>query len=77
MLSPYCRKLQETPSKEEKLIPNLYNKAKYVLHYKNLQFYLNQGIRLTKIHRIIEFTEKPWLKIDFNTIQRKKRKERL
>ena len=75
MLSPYCRRLKESgPSNIEKLIPNLNNKSKYVLHYKNLEFYQNLGLKVTKIHRIIEFTEKPWLKdyIDFNTNQRKK-----
>ncbi len=34
MLSPYCRKLRETLTKIEKLIKKLYNKSKYVLHYK-------------------------------------------
>ncbi len=46
MLSPYCKRLQETPSNVEKLISKLYNKSKYVLHYKNLQFYLNQGTKI-------------------------------
>ena len=55
-------------SKVAKLIPNLYDKEKYVLHYKNLQQYLDLGMKLKKIHRGIEFIEKPWLKgyVDLN-----------
>ena len=37
-----------------KLVPNLGNKSKYVLHYKNLLLYLLLGIKLTKIHRILK-----------------------
>ncbi|KAK3108933.1 hypothetical protein FSP39_019099 [Pinctada imbricata] len=56
-----------------KLIPNLRNKQNYVIHYKNLKLYLKKGLKLTKIHRILEFDQSPWLKpyIDFNTEQRK------
>ena len=53
----------------EKLIPNLRDKKKYVVHYKNLSQYLDLGLRLTRIHRGIKFEESEWLKtyIDINT----------
>ena len=53
----------------KKLIPNLRDKEKYVIHYKNLKQYLDLGLELTCIHRGIKFEESEWLKtyIDINT----------
>ena len=60
----------------EKLVPNLMDKTKYVLHYRNLQLYLSLGMKLKKIHRILEFNEAPWMEpyIRMNTEFRKKSK---
>ena len=77
MLSKYCKKIADKykikVSDVKKLIPNLGNKIKYVLHYKNLQLYLLLGMRLTKFHRILRFKQSDWMKnyIDFNTEKRK------
>ena len=56
-----------------KLIPNLRDKVKYVVHYKNLQYYLSLGMKLIKVHRILKFKQSNWLKeyIEFNTEKRK------
>ncbi len=56
-----------------KLVPNLETKHNYVLHYRNLKYYLSKGMILRKVHRAIGFTQSCWLKpyIDFNTEQRK------
>ena len=56
-------------NKVSKLIPNLGDKKKYVLHYKNLRQYLKLGLKLTHIHRGIKFKESPWLEkyISLNT----------
>ena len=48
-------------NKVSKLIPNLGDKKKYVLHYENLKQYLKLGLKLTHIHRGIKFNESPWL----------------
>ena len=59
-------------SSTEKLILDLHNKKNYIVHDRVLDFYLEQGLELTKIHRIISFKEESWLKpyIEFNTAQR-------
>ena len=61
----------------KKLICNLQNKKKYVVLIKSLKQALNQGLKLKKIHRIIEFNQKAWLKpyIDMNTGLRKLAKD--
>ena len=80
MLSDYCREIKDkfkiSSGNVNKLIPTLRDKKNYVLHEENLKLYLSLGLKLKKIHRVLEFSEKPWLKeyIDFNTEKRKKAK---
>ena len=59
-----------------KLIPNLHDKKKYVVHHETLKLYLKYGLKITKIHRGVTFKESPWMKeyIDMNTELRKKGK---
>ncbi|GFQ87084.1 uncharacterized protein TNCT_173661 [Trichonephila clavata] len=78
MISPTSRNILQTFDFEnfhesEKLVPNLMNKNNYIVYYKNLQLYLSLGIKLTKVHKVLSFKQKPWLKpyIEFNTNQRK------
>ena len=57
----------------KKLVCNLRNKKKYVVHIKSLKQALNHGLKSKKVHRIIEFNQEAWLKpyIDMNTELRK------
>ena len=64
-------------NKCKKLVCNLYDKKKYVVHINSLKQALNHGLKLKKNHRIIEFIQKVWLKpyIDMNTELRKLARE--
>ena len=60
-------------NKCNKLVCNLYDKKKYVVHINSLKQALNHGLKLKKIHGIIEFNQEAWLNsyIDMNTELRK------
>ena len=64
-MSEYQRRLMTdldlTMPNTEKLVLTLEDKEKHVTHYRNLQFYLRQGMRLTKVHRAKEFDQEPWM----------------
>ena len=40
----------------EKLVPDVFDKGKYVIHYWNLQFYWRLGLKFKKIHCILDST---------------------
>ena len=69
-----CEKIEI--NEVEKLVPNLYNKKKYVIHIRALDQALKLGLILEKVHRVIELNQSAWLKpyIDFNTELRTKAK---
>jgi hypothetical protein len=62
--------------KISKLVPNFYDKERYVCHIKNLKYYIEKGLVVKKIHRVLQFKQSDWLKkyIDFNTTERAKSK---
>ena len=55
-----------------KLLLTLYDREHYFVHYSVLKFYLAMGLTLKKVHRVIKYKQKPWLReyIDFNSNQR-------
>jgi hypothetical protein len=69
MLSPFCTSMNANHVFTEKLIGSLQTKIKYKVHYRNLKLYLSLGMKLIKVHRVVVFKQKPWLKsyIELNT----------
>ena len=69
---PERRKLE----KAEKLVCSTEDKEKYVIHIRTLKQALNNGLKLKKLHRVIKFKQKAWLKpyIDMNMKLRKEAK---
>ena len=61
-----------------KLVTNLHDKNEYVVHIRNLKQASNNGLNLKKVHRVIKFNQKAWLKphIKMNTEVRKIAKKR-
>jgi len=66
-LSPYSQKLAQkldikTDCKVEKLVTTFKTKHSYVVHFRTLQLYLSEGMKLIKIHRVLKFKQKAFLR---------------
>ena len=63
MLSGYCKNVAKkyfiSIGQVNKLIQTLKDKKEYVLHYRNLQLYLDLGLKINKVHRVLEFDKSP------------------
>ena len=76
-MSDYQKRLMKDldlkPPDSEKLLLTREDKSNYVLHYRNLQFYLKQGMKLKRVHRVLEFEQECWMEpyIRMNTEFRK------
>lgn len=69
---PFCPEKKICATGDERLITDLTSKKNYVVHYSYLNECLENGLLLRKVHRVLKFKQKPWLKpyVDFNTEQR-------
>ena len=70
--SPFQKQFpQQLP--QQRLTPNLMDKKRYIIHYRDLKLYTELGMQVTKIHRVLSFAQSRWLKpyIDYNTECRK------
>jgi hypothetical protein len=85
MLSPFQLQLKEqikeecggySPTASNKLIPHLMEHKNYCIHYRNLKYVVELGLKITKVHNILSFKQKAWMKpyIDLNTNKRKQAK---
>ena len=57
----------------EKLVPNLKDKKRYAVHIKALNQALKHGLKVKRLHRVIEFQQSKWMKayVILNTSLRK------
>ena len=53
----------------KKIICDWTDRKNYFIHYRMLKFYVKHGMIVDKVHEVISFIQKAWLKvyIDFNT----------
>ena len=78
-LSPYNQNIQRSNdmknlfSNAEKLVQTLEDKKNYVIHFKLFKLYLKPGLKLTKIHRVLRFEQRAFMRsfIEFNIERRK------
>ena len=59
-----------------KLMCTLNDKKKYIVHSSILSFYIKSGLKVTRVHSGIKYTQSKWMSvfIDFNTQKRAKSK---
>ena len=63
-LSPYVQDLAAIFDfiKLKKIVPNLHDKHKYIRHCRNFKLYIELGLNLIQVHRVLKFKQKSWLK---------------
>ena len=77
LISDYINSVKQLNYKPTlKLMCDLTNKQKYMIHYRMFKFYTKMGMKVTKIHTIYRFKQPRWLEkyINHNTQKRTKAK---
>ena len=71
MCSPAHQAVFSQTAPQRKPTPNLRDKVRYVVNYRNLKLYLQLGLVVIRILKVLTFKQSTWLKtyIDFNTHQ--------
>jgi hypothetical protein len=57
----YGPRAKYTAYKTKKLLPTLEKKRNYAVHYLNLQLYVKLGVRVTCVHRVLQYSQSAWL----------------
>ena len=81
-LSNYQKEMKlkfDIKGKSNKLCLTLFDKKEYIVHYRNLKYYLAKGLELQKINKVLKFNQSPWLKpyIELNTRLRQEANSKL
>ena len=65
-------------STTKKLVQTLSDKTNYTVHYITLKLYVSLGLKVTKVHRVLQFHQATWLKpyIQLNTLKRQESKNK-
>ena len=77
-LSPYMQDLwkhyypKRTFKGTTKLLLTHHSKTNYIVHSRALHYYIQRGLKITKVHRAITFTQRDFMKpyIDYHTSKR-------
>ena len=49
------------PSKVKKLLQTFHKRSKYIMHFKILKLYVELGLEVSAIHRVLSFDQKKWM----------------
>ena len=60
-LSSYALSFGLKPSGTAKLVETLFDKLNNVCHFRNLQSYVQQGLELKALHKVMQFKQSSWL----------------